>query len=631
MKYLFFWFCFINFSAKSQEYASNLIPDSLKQNADAVLRKESLIISITDFDKAIIKHKYVITILNEMGNYYAKYEEQYDKFNSLNDINCNMYDSNGVKIKTARKKDIYDHSNFSNDFNTDIRAKSYSFSNNNYPYTVEFEDEQTLTGIYHLPIWKPIINTNFAVQNSSLEIETFLDYGLRFKQINLATNPIITTLNKKKNYLWEIKNIKAIEEESFMPSYNNIFPIVLLAPSKFVFDGYQGNMTTWKDLGNFNILLNKNRGILPENVKKIIHDLTDTINNIEDKTKTLYNYLQQNTRYISIQLGIGGWQPLDAAFVSEKKYGDCKALSNFMVSILKEAKIPAYYTVIKAGESVTTGLYEDFPMSNFNHIITCVPINKDTMWLECTSQTESAGYTGNFTGNRKALLISDEGGVVVATPKYEADANKSVRKVSLTIDEIGNAKIFSTTLLAGIKQNFAHNIIYNTNQEEKKKYLNNILKLPSYTVIKSDYSEKKGKIPEITEQLTIDAPSYATVTSKRLFVAPNLFNKVPAIESNKPRQHNIFLNASFKEIDTVIIKIPIGYTLETIPQKHLISNMFFKYQSYCEFEKNTLVYYRFYEQNTNTFKQSMFNDFFSSYNEIYKADRTKLVFIKNNN
>ena len=50
------------------------------------------------------------------------------------------------------------------------------------------------------------------------------------------------------------------------------------------------------------------------------------------------------------RVGIGGWQPLDANFVSKKGYGDCKALTNYMFSLLKEVGINSYYTIVKAGQ-----------------------------------------------------------------------------------------------------------------------------------------------------------------------------------------------------------------------------------------------------------------------------------------
>ena len=59
--------------------------------------------------------------------------------------------------------------------------------------------------------------------------------------------------------------------------------------------------------------------------------------------------MQSRTRYASIQLGIGGYKPAPAMEVSEKGYGDCKGLTNYMSALLKEAGITSYYTWVKSG------------------------------------------------------------------------------------------------------------------------------------------------------------------------------------------------------------------------------------------------------------------------------------------
>ena len=78
-------------------------------------------------------------------------------------------------------------------------------------------------------------------------------------------------------------------------------------------------------------------------------------------------------RYVNIKLGIGGLKPLPATFVDQKKYGDCKALSNYMNALLKAVGIKSYYAIINAGANEEPAT-PSFPGDNFDHIILCVPL-----------------------------------------------------------------------------------------------------------------------------------------------------------------------------------------------------------------------------------------------------------------
>ena len=65
-------------------------------------------IIIKSVGKAVIKHKYAVTILNEQGDEYAEYGNYYDKLQDLSDISGTLFDAFGKKIKTVKKKDIAD-------------------------------------------------------------------------------------------------------------------------------------------------------------------------------------------------------------------------------------------------------------------------------------------------------------------------------------------------------------------------------------------------------------------------------------------------------------------------------------------------------------------------------------------
>ena len=103
-------FFFISpFALNAQQYNVSLIPDSLFKNANVIDRYSEMHLTILSDKKAILYEKEVFTILNEAGDKYADYITGYDKFSSINDLNGNLYNASGKKIKEVKKKDITDH------------------------------------------------------------------------------------------------------------------------------------------------------------------------------------------------------------------------------------------------------------------------------------------------------------------------------------------------------------------------------------------------------------------------------------------------------------------------------------------------------------------------------------------
>ena len=631
MKNIFFYpFLLIAVCLHAQDYKVSLIPDSLKDNANAVQRSEELHIIVKDIDKAVIKHKCAITILNEAGDKFASFGEGYSKLRSLNYIVGRLFDADGNQLKKIKEKDMTDLPDAEwFEFVTDDRKKEFSFYHKTYPYTVEFESEIEFHGIYSLGAWQPMATTgDYSVQESKFIVETPVNYNLRYKQFNYPGKPIITTVGNTMTYNWEVLNQPVVQKEVYAPTPTECLTTVIVAPTKFSIGGYNGDMSSWTNLGKFNLELNKGRSELPENVKKDIHRIADALPTWQEKVDSLYSYMQQNTRYIYIGLGIGGWQPLEAKFVAEKKYGDCKALSNYMVSILKEAGITAHYVVVDAGEEKQKGLWEDFPVPYFNHIICCVPNGNDTIWLECTSQTESAGYMGSFTGNRAAMMVTDSGGVVVRTPSYPAEANKSVIKVEGTISDDGTLKAEVNILSTGLEQEVANSLYHNRTQKQRDEYYNKAFDLSTYKAENISYKETKGKIPSMNEHVSITADGFATITGKRIFIHPNLIRESMKLPTDQTRKFDIVYPYSYIKTDSIILNIPTGYTPEALPKDVSIKNKFGSYSIAYSIKGNSIELIRTVTRSENRFPASDYPDMVKFYDDMNKADRARMVFVK---
>ncbi|MBS1669264.1 MAG: DUF3857 domain-containing protein [Bacteroidetes bacterium] len=630
MKYNFFVIIFLlPFYVMSQDYNVALIPDSLKEGANVVTRYEERVYEIKSPGKAIEHERHVYTILNESADYLGKYKTYYGDFSKIKYVSGTLYDASGKKIKHFKTSDMSDYSVQSDmNFVSNERFKTYDFYNRVYPYTVDFEEEDEINGILDIDDWTPQGINRAAVQHTKYMIIAPADYVLRYKPINCSLLPVITQEKEKKIYTWELQNLTSKTPEVLAPYPREIIPYVAIAPSQFEAQGYRGDMSTWLDYGKFIYQLVKGRDVLPEETKRKVHELTDNLKDPLQKTKVLYEYLQKNSHYISIQLGIGGWQPFDASYVANKKYGDCKALSNFMIALLKEAGVEAKYVEIYAGEDAPK-MIEDFTFSQFNHVTCCVPINKDTIWLECTNQSKAFGYAGSFTGNRKALLIDGNGGHIVQTPTYTFADNMESRKITAELSLEGHLTLTSNTQYRAEKQDLLSMEINSRTNSDMMDRLKSEIDLPTYDVQKFDYREEKSLIPSVYESLTINAPNYAQVTGKRLFVAPNILNRSnERLKPDSNRKYPIDIKESYTEIDSVEIKIPSGFELEAAPQDNKLETQFGKFYSSVKLLSDKLVYYRYRVQYRKRFPATEYEKLANYFEQIYKADHAKLVLVK---
>jgi transglutaminase-like putative cysteine protease len=613
-------------------YAVNTIPDSLLKGANMVMRSEDMRLEVHK-GEMVLYRKYALTILNESAAEYAWAVLNYDKFRTVRSFEGSLYDAYGKSLKKVKNKDVQDVSAVSDiSLYDDSRRKVHNFNHSTYPYTVEYEMELKISNTYSMPSWFAQRLPYMAVEKSSFTLIAAEDYKLRFKTFNIRPEPAVKAESGRKGYLWQARNLRAITPSYASPLWHEMTAAVYPAPEDFEMEGYKGNSSSWEQLGKFALALNEGRDKVPEDILAQVRSLTKDIADEKEKVKVLYHFLQKNTRYISIQRGIGGLQPFDAAFVAKKGYGDCKALSNYMFSLLKAVNIRSHYTLVKAGSDRDDRyLLEDFPLDQFNHIILCVPFAKDTMWLECTSQTTAPGYMGAFTGNRKALLITDEGGKLVATPRYGVRDNVQSSSITGKISLEGNLELRVKTSYMGTQQDDIQGLVTTLSPEKVKKYLNERLDLSTYDVNDFNYKERPGTLPAIDEQLAMNVSGYAAVSGKRIFIFPNVLNRSTTRLNDEERIHDFVFGDEHREVDSVVLEVPPGYTLEAAPSDISLKSKYGLYTSTVKLVGNQLFYQRvreFYAGRYGAAERDAITAFFET---IYKGDRNKVVLVKKEN
>jgi hypothetical protein len=612
------------------------MPAALRENAHAVVRFSDETLLVKSAGRTIETIRRAVTIFDDAGATYGRTMVYYDQLNTVNYLRGSVYDADGHLLRALKPSDIKDVS-LSDGFSlaNDGRGRAADLRQPSYPYTVEFEYELNSTNTLFYSTWRPQPAEQVAVEQATFRVLTPTELPLRYQERDLPTGAAVVRTNQAgglQSYEWQIKSLAAVEDEPDGPPVAETTPVVFTAPSQFEVQGHLGMLTSWQTLGLWNYQLNAGRDELPAAVQAKIAALVQNEADERVRVKKVYEWLQANTRYVSVQLGIGGWQTFPASSVAANGYGDCKALTNYCQALLKAAGVTAHCALVRADEE---DIRTEFPSQQFNHVVLCVPLLKaakrDTVWLECTSQTNAFGYMSSFTGNRHALLITPQGGKLVRTPRYGAPENRRERLADVFLDVQGSATASIRTKRTGLEQDNYAALAGSLNAADQKKVMAERLPLANFTISKLAYAtDHRGAVPTLTETLGLTLPGWANVSGKRAFLTPNLLSRWTALPASAgERRTAIWLDNPFSYADTVRIHVPAGFKPESLPTPVQLTTTFGTYSSQVQtLPDGTLLYVRRLLVPRSRFARTDYPAYQDFRRRISNADKAQIVLVR---
>ncbi|PLX18867.1 MAG: hypothetical protein C0599_11620 [Salinivirgaceae bacterium] len=614
--------------AQKINYDVSLIPDSLTEKAEAVIRNYNHEFEIHSKSRATEKVHLALTVLKRKAIEKTILHLQYNDLTKYRQVKGKIYNSKGEKIKDFDFDDIRDISLIENSsLFSDARVLYYDPEYEDIPFTFEVSYTRKFDGLLNLPSWQPHNDFDVSVESAQFKVIHPKDLDIRHKTQNF--NGLF--LENDNIYQWKITNSKAIASEPYSKNKNQILPSVFLAPTKFSMEGWEGEIKNWNTLGKWDYDLFQSSQTLNQKKAEIFKHLTEDKANDREKIETLYDYLQNNTRYLNIAVGIGGWKPQDVSFTHEQGIGDCKALTSYMYAMLDAVGIRSIYTSVYAGENAPD-IDVDFPSNHFNHVILCVPQEKDTIWLECTSQNNPMGHVGNFTDDRHVLLHTENGGEIAKTPVYDKKYNQIVTKATFKLDEAGKGEVEIQNTYSGNKFDNAAALFYSTDEKAKKKYLYKLIDIPDYII--NSYNHKaieQAKVPTIEENISATVNNYGVKMGNMLFVPVNLLSKISTVPPKlDKRKNDVFIRRSYIYTDTIIYTIPEGFKVKHLPENEKISCDIACYSSSTTEKNGNIIYVRNYEKNKGTYPPDTYEKVRQFFKDVSKADAQKIVFEKIN-
>jgi hypothetical protein len=544
--------------------------DDYKDNISVVMLDET-IFKITTSDNAELHIHRKIRVFNTGGREHCLIGITESDFAGIDFFEGVIMKDNGDTIEVLEKDDGTRVCGFSGyALYHDVCSYLFNLSSGNYPFIVEYKYRLKLKSLFFWPAWIP--QDDIPVDSSSYTLIVPSDFKFEYYSQGPLPDPKIEKDGGKTKYIWNQNNIPAFEEERcHIDSRRHLYKIVFV-PQKFKLGKYGFDGDSWLNLGvGYNKMIKGCFDLSPRQME-VADSLAAGSASIVDLVRALHNLMAAKTRYVAIEIGIGGWKPSNSEETFSRGYGDCKDLAALYVSMLRYVGANANLALVRVK---TEGvIHPDYPTLNrFNHVILYVIDAEDTLWVDPTCQQCEADNIPWQDENIYCLAIDRSGGHMVTTGRSTADDNRICRTAEV---EIGLKKSVNVRLSFSFIGNPRHMIqtLYEAGERDR---LVKVLKNSPYnlgdkfsvdTIIFPDDFKIR---PSLDIQIRGSVQNASHSLGNNTYLDLNFLNTENICEEIdlSERQYPLYFPYPYSYCDTFILHIPAEYKITEVPADNI--------------------------------------------------------------
>jgi hypothetical protein len=195
-----------------------------------------------------------------------------------------------------------------------------------------------------------------------------------------------------------------------------------------------GGPVTWEEIGRWYHGLADGRYAMTPALEARLAELTEDATTLDEKLRSIHRWIAQDVRYVSLALGIGGYQPRVPAEVYETMSGDCKDKATLFITFARALGAEAYPVLTNAGlvDETVPSLHQ------FDHAIAAVdPGTGELMFVDLTAAVVPWGHLPGGLHGGRGLVVRDDGSELIRFDDPPAEESRLVSRVVGSLDEEG--------------------------------------------------------------------------------------------------------------------------------------------------------------------------------------------------
>lgn len=535
---------------------------SNKDKGVEIIKKENIRIYLTSDDAALFKKDRV------RSSYFEK---------TLN-IEAFALNKKGSRYKKSKVKDFETKETISNNvFYDDISVTNFEYEGLKKESIINLSYEVELTDP-HLAI-SQIFGSNYPLLNKSLTVEVDNSIDIAISYFNMEQDDVLFTKEEGRNstiYSWTQKDYDLIKLEPSSLSVRYFLPHVVVRIRSYIdSDGNTVNvLRDVRDLHNwYKSFLNEVTCDNEEELAKVLEKLDLSELSEKQKVKKVFEWVQNNIKYIAIEDGLGGFIPRNPDLVMNRRYGDCKDMATLIVQMLSMLDIEAHKVWIGTDEIPYT--YRELPSPLVdNHMIAAYYDKEENeyIYLDGTDSKVTFGFPTQFIQGKEALIHKGDTFEIREVPIVPSIKNKLVDSVDLKIKDnmlVGAGNLTMTGYYAG---DFKHHLSSVKTEESKKNQVKVITKKGSNKYKLTDYKIKVDET-SLSYDYRFELSDYIFKNEGEIYINLNLdplesfFNPYTEdreldVKERYCSNTNYYFN----------LTIPEGYEVDYLPENVVIKN-----------------------------------------------------------
>jgi hypothetical protein len=616
-----------------------LPPHDEKTNAILLYSEEILNVQSNGKIKTIERQAY--KILRPEGRERGTIYESYDAETRITAMRGWCIPAQG-KDYEVKDKDVLEtayavsNGELASDLRTKILTIPAAEPGNIIGYEIEHEDRPyILQDEWGFQEEDPVREARYTLQ---------LPAGWEYKAAFLNYPEMQATSIGGNQWQWVVNNVEAIRPEHDMPPWRAVAGQMIV--SFFPPGGGQSKgFANWNDMGLWEAGLVRGRRESSPEVRQKVAALTSLETSMLGKMAALAKFVQEDIRYVAIELGIGGWQPHAATDTFSHHFGDCKDKATLLSTMLKEIGVDSYYVVVNTRRgAVNAGT----PAVNwFNHVILAIKvpegISEDDLQatlqhktlgrlliFDPTDDLTPFGYLRGPLQSNFGLLVTDGGGELTKLPRLSPATNGTRRTATLTLSTTGvlTGDVRETRL--GDRASYQRYALRSAATDlDRIKPIESMLaeSLPNYKITHATVTNFQKKDQPFGYDYSLVVEHYAKTAGNMLLVRPRVLGTRSSglLETKEPRKFPVEFEGPSLDSDVFEITLPAGYEVSDLPPPVDVDYEFASYHSKTEATGNTLKYTRRVEVKELTVPMEQMETLRKFYRIIANDERSAAV------